>query len=301
MKYCYKCGCQIENDDLFCGNCGAKQNQDDIHPDKENLNDNMRGEKSQISHNNYSTIASINLSSAKDILIKMFINPIYASKKFVEDKDKNTVTAISILSILLYGVLGIWRIKQLFYSTQNIIMDTLNRVGSLYKLFGNNNLSNSALDINDAMMGIDKIKQSIDVPYVEIFFQNCVIFAVLVLIIFIFITVGANINHKQTSVLEMYKISLIVLVPFLYFKAFSILVSYVSSYAGIAIQLIGIIISIGCLFVLVKDMLEVKEDYSLFIVAICFVVTCAAYYICISKFMYSDIQQIITSFKGINF
>lgn len=301
MKYCYKCGAQIEDDDLFCGSCGAKQIQDGDNNEK-NLNNNKNNENYSTSQSNYSTVSSIDLSSTKDILLKMLIKPVYASKKFMEDKDKNTVTVISILSILVYGILGIWRIKQLFYSTQSIIMDTLQKIASLDKLFSNNSLSSSTSDINEAMIGVNKIKQSINIPYGKIFFQNCIIFAVLVLIIFILISVGTNItNHKQTSALEMYKVSLIVLIPFLYFKALSILVSYVSNYAGIAIQLIGIIISMGCLFVLIKDILGVNEDSSLFIVSICFVVICAIYFICISKFLYSDIQQIITSFKGINF
>lgn len=301
MKYCYKCGCQIEDNDLFCGNCGAKQTQDG-NTNEKSLNDNKGNENYKTSQGNYSTVSSINLSSAKDILLKMLIKPIYASKKFMEDKDKNTVTVISILSILFYGILGIWKIKQLFYSTQNIIVDALEKAENLYKLFNNNSLGSNTSDINEAMIGINKIKQSINIPYGKIFFQNCIIFAVLVLIIFIFISVATNItNHKQTSALEMYKISLIVLIPFMYFKALSILVSYVSNYAGIAIQLIGIIISIGCLFVLIKDVLGVKEDCSLFIASICFVVICVAYLVCISKFLYSDIQQIITSFKGISF
>lgn len=301
MKYCYKCGCQIEDNDVFCGNCGAKQAQDSGVNEK-NSNNNKENQNYRTNQGNYSTVSSINLSSAKDILLKMLIKPIYASKKFMEDKDKNTVTVISILSILFYGILGVWKIKQLFYSTQNIIVDALQKAENVYKLFSNDRLGSSTSDINEAMIGINKIKQSIDIPYGKIFFQNCIIFAVLVLIIFIFISVGTNItNHKQTSALEMYKISLIALIPFLYFKALSILVSYVSNYAGIAIQLIGIIISIGCLFVLIKDVLGVKEDCSLFIVSICFVVICVAYLFCISKFLYSDIQQIITSLKGISF
>lgn len=305
MKYCYKCGYQLEDDDLFCGNCGEKQMQDNS-ANGENFDHNKNDMKKETTEHenlsNYRRSSNVNLSYIIDNLLKMFTKPISTSKRFIEDRDNNTVIAVSIFSILFYGILGIWRIKQLFYSAENIMINGLKKIESIYRLFGNIGSSTDTSDINQAMIAINKVKQSIVIPYGKIFFQNCIVFIMLLIIIFAFISVATNItNHKQTSALETYKISLIVLIPFLYFKTLSILISYGSNYVGIGIQLIGIIVSIGCLFILIKDVLGVKEDCSLFIVSICFVVICIAYLVCLSNFIYSDLQQVITSFKGINF
>lgn len=88
-------------------------------------------------------------------------------------------------------------------------------------------------------------------------------------------------------------------VPTLYFEVLSILVSYMSFYGGAGIFLVGIIVSLACLYIIMREELFIDENHSVFIVVVACLAAFIMTLICMQKFLTSNISDIIMSVTNV--
>lgn len=312
MAYCSNCGSKIEDNDLFCGTCGAKQEgssstentnhqftNDKTYEERQGGNGSFNNTQTERTNDFSRAITNnLNLSDAFKILKNTVINPVSGSKHFLETSEKNTVIAITVFLTILQGLLGIWKINQLISNLQNIIVDLFQKLSALSSLAGQSN-SSSSLTSNELLelsTKISQMKSFLNIPYGKIFLQNCVIFLIAIAILFIVTYLCISlINKTKFDHFTLYKAVLIIAVPTLFFEALSILLSYLSLYLGLGVAVIGVLISISTLTILLKDNFLVNENLSVFIVAVSFIFTIAAVIIAFNNFIYSDLSDVVTS------
>lgn len=310
MKFCHGCGSKIEVDDVFCTSCGTKQLKEspaeerqyqqpmnhDVHvsPDTQRFQQGM---------NSYTNLKNrIDFTKGGDILLKMLLKPVTGAKQFVESGEKGSVIGITLALILMQGLLGVWKVNQLISSLQNMVIDLMQKISGFMNLIqpGSSGSALGSREIMEITNQINKVKSFINIPYGKIFLQNSSIFIISIAILFIIIYLGTNILSKnRTEAFTIYKTALIILVPTLYFELFSIIFSYLSIYMGFIIAVIGVIISLGCLTVVIKEKLDIDENYSTFIVAISCIVILIALSMSLQSFISSNISDIIMSVTNI--
>ncbi len=294
MKYCEKCGSKIEAGDMFCNNCGAKQFDESEKFTAGNNSGNL---------NSYRNLKEqVNFSDASGILLKMLLKPVSGSKQFIKNNEKGSVIGITIILTLMQGFLGVWKVNQVISSLQNMAVEFVQKIAGFMNLI-EPGAATKLLDTKDIMKmtgEINKMKAFIKIPYGNIFIQNSVEFLIAIGILFIIIYLGTNILSKNSSrPFKIYKTALIVSVPALYFELFSIIVSYLSFYVGFGVSLIGIIISIVCLAIAIKESLDIDENHCAFIVSVSCIAVLIGVLACVQKFTAANISDVIMSVTNI--
>jgi hypothetical protein len=313
MSYCHECGAKIEDENVFCTKCGTKQienskveeieshkNQDFI---QENNFFNSQGESQKELYDSYRNLKNqVNFSSLGDILIKMLLKPVSGGKQFIENSEKSSVIGLTVFLTVMQGILGVWKVNQVISAVQNIAIDLIQKMSGIMNLIqpGASGKLLDSSEIMDMTTQINKVKSFINIPYGKIFLQNSALFLMAIIILFIIIYLGTNILSKHRSEpFTIYKIALIISVPTLYFEIFSIIFSYMSFSIGAAIVLIGVIVSLGCLTIIIKEELPIEQNHAVFITAISFIVFFAAVSMCLQKFFTSNVTDIIMSVTNI--
>lgn len=314
MRYCHGCGSKIEGEDVFCTNCGTKQVQASSAEEKQfqqnqqsteynNFgNSNAQGGQHEL-FNSYATLKNqVNFTDGGNILLKMLIKPVEGAKQFIENSEKGSVVAITLLLTVMQGLLGVWKVNQVISSLQNMVIDLIQKITALMNIIepGSSSKVMGSNEIMEITTQINKLKAFINIPYGKIFLQNSVLFLISIAILFIIIYLGTNILSKnRIETVIIYKIALIVTVPTLYFQLFSVVFSYLSFYIGLIVAIIGVIISVGCLTIIMKEKLPIDENHGVFIAAI----SCVAIFIGISmglqSFLSSNISDIIMSLTNV--
>lgn len=313
MSYCQGCGSQIVVGDVYCTNCGKKQVEASTVEEKQFqqnqqfiehssfVNSNAESLKHEVS-NHLNLKSQINFSGNSDILLKMILKPVEGAKQFIESGEKNFVIGITLLLTVMQGLLGVWKVNQIISSLQDMVVDLIQKITTFMNLIAPGS-TGSVLGSNEIMeitTQINKVKSFINIPYGKIFLQNSVLFLISVAILFIIIYLGTNILSKNKSeTFTIYKIALIVLAPTLYFELFSIIISYLSFYAGLGVALIGVIISVACLTIIIKENLPIDENHSVFIAAISCISIFIGVSMCLQNFISSNISEIIISVTNI--
>ena len=106
MTYCKNCGCKIEENDLFCPECGTKASQ--------TPNENQKKEKvDQAFEHVISITKEVNVDEIITTLKTTALNPVSGGKAFVDKAQKNYVIIITIVLTLLQGILGTWKTSQI--------------------------------------------------------------------------------------------------------------------------------------------------------------------------------------------
>lgn len=281
MKYCQGCGTKIEEGDVFCTNCGRKQVE---------VSSAFTTLKNQVNE--------VKFSDSKDILLKMVLRPVTGAKEFIEKGEKRSVIAITLFLTIMQGLLGIWKVNQFFSSLEKVAVDFLQKVASFANLARLGSMENAvgSNEIMDVRNQINQVKYYIEIPYGKMFLQNSALFIISVAILFIILYLGTNIISKnKIETFTIYKTALIVLVPTLNFELFSIICSYLSFSLGFCVAVIGVMISIGCLAIVIKENLHIDENHSVFIVAISFIVIFIGDLMILQNFTASNISDLILS------
>lgn len=307
MKYCHECGEKLELDDMFCTNCGTKQFQAS-QPEEQNFQNPVEHENFVNPNIHRTTNAYPNLKSqfdfskGGDVMLKMLLKPVEGAKQFVERGEKSSAIGITLLLVVMQGLLGIWKVNQFISTLQKMAIDFIQKISAFMNLIqpGSSGRALDSSEIMEITNEIDKVKSFINIPYGKIFLQNSALIIISIAILFIIIYLGTNILSKnRTETFTIYKAALIVLVPTLYFQLFSVILSYVSFYIGFLAVIIGVIISIGCLTIIIKDTLPIDENYSVFIVAVSFIVILIGVSMSLQSFISSNVSDIIMSVTSI--
>ena len=123
---------------------------------------------------------------------------------------------------------------------------------------------------------------------------------IIVAVLFIIVYLGTNILSKnKIETFKIYKIALIVILPVLYFEILSNVIFYISFYMAIIVFLLGIIISIICLAMVIKDELGLNDSHSVFITAVSSIIVIIAILIYTQKFVVPTMLDIGRSFTDI--
>lgn len=272
MKYCQKCGTEMEDGDLFCGNCGAKQPEV-----SEGAGTNKVGEK----------IQNINLDfkGVFTRLVNVFIKPVSGAKDFIKNTSRNETIFTTVVLLIISTILGLWRVQQILSVVKSTISKASGYLGGLFSLFGGTGMSK----YGDG-------EQVLHLPYGMIFLENILVFIVIVAVLFGILYLSINIvNKNKVNILTIYNTAIIFVVPFLYFKLISIIVSYVSSYAGLFVELIGIIISIITLCLVLKDIFEIDNDKAVIVTVIASIIVIIISILCLRYFAGTTVKSIFQS------
>lgn len=314
MRYCHGCGSKIEAEDVFCTNCGTKQVQASSTQEKQFQQNQQSAEYSKFDNSNaerghqdlfnsYNNLKSqVNFSQGGNILLKMLIKPVEGAKQFVETSEKGFVIAITLVLAIMQGILGVWKVNQLISSLQNLVIDVIQKITTLMNLIepGATGKVLGSNEIMEITTQINKLKSFINIPYGKIFLQNSTLFLISIAILFIILYLGTSILSKnRVEAFTIYKIALIVTVPTIYFQILAVVFSYLSFYIGLVVGIIGVIISIGCLTITVKEELPINENHSVFIVAISCIAIFISVSIALQSFLSSNISDIVMSLTNV--
>ena len=288
MTYCSNCGCEIEENGLFCPNCGTKVTQ------TSNKNLNKESVKQAFEHVK-SITNQINFAETINTLKTSALNPVSGGKHFVAKAQKNHVIIITIILTFLHGILGIWRINQIISNLQTIASNFFLNLSSIASLFGQSSSYNiGSSDLESLNNTINQFKFLLTIPYGRLFIENCAIYLISIFILFIFIYLGISIFAKvKCTPFAVFKAVLISTLPILTCGIISILVSYFSLCLGIGFIILGALISIITLSIIVKESLQIKENLCVLIVSISSLIALAALFISLQNFIYSDLSDIV--------
>lgn len=294
MTFCSNCGCKIEENGLFCPDCGVRVAQDPSTNQNPTLN--LNKEKVNQTFDNVKTMTSqIDFDEIISIIKTSALNPVSGGKQFVTKTKKNPVIIITIILTLLQGLLGAWRINQIINSLQTIASKLLQNLSSISSIFGQSSpFDLTSSDIQYLNQNIYQLKSYITIPYAKIFFGNCAIFLIWVLVLFVFIYFGISIFAKiKCTPFTIFKVVLISTLPILTCEIISIIFSYFSLTLGISFIILGALISITTLTIIVKDSLQIKENLCVLIVSISFMVALLAFSIGLRNIISSNLLDIV--------
>ncbi|MGK0467814.1 hypothetical protein [Clostridium sp.] len=292
ITFCSNCGCKIQENGLFCPDCGTKVNQ----TSNPNQNSNLNKERIKQTFDNAKSFTNqINFAEIINTLKTSALNPVSGSKQFVTKTQKNPVIIITIILTLLQGILGAWRINQITNSLQSIASKLLQNLSSLGSLFGQSSpFDFTSGDLEYLNQSIYQLKSFITIPYVKIFFENCAIFLIWILVLFIFIYFGISILAKaKCTPFTVFKAVLVSTLPILTCKIISIIFSYFSLTLGIGFIILGALISITTLTIIIKECLQIKENICVLIVSISFLFALLAFFIGLRNIISSNILDIV--------
>lgn len=288
MSYCRNCGSEVNEGNVFCTNCGMAQVSESGAENKRTGNPNG--------------LRQANFSGLGDIAIKMLTRPVSGAKQFAETSEKNSVIAVTLLMLVIQGLLGVWKVNQVASMLEGTVTKIFNQFVGIVNLISPGEMSPNEVSTGIAEItgAINKVKSLLNIPYGKIFIQNVVMFSVAVAVMFAVISLLiAVMNQKKSSSFTVFKASLIAFTPIIYFEFFSIMVSYLSFYLGIFVFYIGIVISIACLSMVLKEQFYIEDSFVTFIVALAFVLSYVSLLICFQKFIITDITDIVSSFRDI--
>jgi len=248
MTNCNKCGSEIEEEDLFCPECGTKISQ--------NPNENQNKEKvDQVLEQVILITKEINVGEIITTLKTTALNPVSGGKLFVDKAKKNYIITITIVLALVQGILGAWKTNQIV---------SVSGVGSY-----------------------------ISIPYVKIFFQSSFMYLIATGILFISIYLGISIKAKVKSTSSLvFKSVLISSLPILTCQMISILLTYFSLYLGVGVIILGGLMSITTLTILVRESLQIKENQSIFIVSLSFLIVFILFFTAVQNIISSEFSNI---------
>lgn len=265
MSYCRKCGTKVDEGISFCPNCGTPVNQStNSKTDVENNSNNL-----QTNQFDFNEIINV----FKNTILK----PVSGGKHFVANADKNLVIIIAIIFTLLQGLLSIWRTSELTSKISSGASSLFDRIPILSSYIG------SSFD-------------SVSMPYLKIFIQECVLYLVFVGVLFGLLCLVTNYSSKvKHTAFMVFKTVLISTLPYLVCEFISIILSTFSLPLGIIFILLGLLISTITLTIIVSEGFKVKGDACAFLIPICIIVTLIIYFVILASCIYSNASEISNS------
>lgn len=296
MLFCSKCGSELLDGSVFCGNCGARQQEVNI--------DSQQSIQSPI----VLAIPSINakdinnhLKQILTIIWNMVIKPVSTIKNLVNTLDQKSTIIVAVLFALIQGILSVWKLQSMISAVEEIIANFGTKLstsmGSIMSpLLGNN--YNSL--INGDSLGIttayNQAKQLIKIPYGKVFLQGVILYLIIVGILFLGIFIAAKLLSKApANTLNIGKVVILAIIPAIGGEFLSIIFSYFSASLGIIVLLLGIFASFTTLIMNIKEAVEIEDDKLVYVLSVIFLIVIAGSLFAIYKFIIIDINSIKNS------
>jgi len=285
MSFCKGCGCKIEENDLYCQSCKTKSCQ--------SSGENQNKERAlKLFQHVKSIINEINFAETMKALKISALHPVSGGLEFVAKTQKNSVITVTIILAFLQGILGIWRINQIFSNLQAIVSDFVRNSSGVA------GLSNFLKSSNLEFLSKTIIKHLIAIPYGKMFIENCAIYLIGIFVLFVFIYLGISILVKaKFTPFILFKAVLISTLPILTYELISILISYFSLFLGIVFIILGPLISIITLAIIVIKSLQIKRPLYvlcvLLIVSVSSLMALLALFMAFQNFIFSDLLNIV--------
>lgn len=291
MKYCHKCGANVKEGDLFCTSCGTKQNEE-VSDNKINLNEKISN-----------TFKQEKIVNFKDICLNMILKPVTGTKELIEKGNKSLTIALTIFVVFIQGLLGMWQTSQIFSKFGKIALEFIKKLSTLDNLFqGYSDYGMNNREVMDIQNEIQNFKDLIDVPYLKIFFQNVCTIIVIGAVIFFITYLALNlILHKKVDAFRIYKLTIGTLLLIVNFQVVSILCSYLSLLLGTGVMIIGGIVSMISFATIIREVFDINENTTAYLISIFFVVVTVINMILIQKFLLSNISDLILFTRGFGF
>ncbi|MBX4268592.1 zinc ribbon domain-containing protein [Clostridium estertheticum] len=289
MTYCSKCGSRIESSNEFCPNCGMKVNQ--------TSNKNRNKEKMEGTFEHVKSVTDkINATEIINIFKNSTLNPVSGGKEFVAKTQKTSAIVIMIMLTCLQGILGIWRVNQIVSSVSTIFTNFYRNLSSLAVLFGESSSSYNmdTSTINSMNTAIDKFKYMNTIPYGKIFFGNCELYLVGLLVLFISIYLGISFfSEVKCTTFMVFKAVLTSTLPILFCEIISIIFSYFSLNLGIVFVILGVGISITTLVIISKETFQINANLCVLIISIASVISLIVFLIAFSYHTVDVVKAIV--------
>lgn len=300
MSFCSKCGSEILDGVVFCGNCGAKQYGENTYP-QENIQYPTSPPPSLAVLSINTQDISHHLKETLAIIWNMFIKPVSTIKNLVQTLDQKSTIIVAVLFALIQGLLSLWKLQSIISTFDKTIANFSTKlstsVGSIMNpILGGSLDSSGNGDITGIITFWNQVKQLMKIPYDKVFLHGIILYLIVVGILFLGIFVTAKLLSKApVNTLNIGKVVILAIIPAIGGEFLSIIFSYFSSSLGILVLLLGILVSFTTLIMNIKEAVEVEDDKLVYALAVVFLIVLACSLFSIWKFILSDINSIKNS------
>lgn len=279
MPFCPNCGNIVAEEDVFCGNCGAKVKLNNVSQ--------VTDEQRNYSKQNAKPSIFNNLAA---ILIK----PVSTIQRIIDEIDQKSIVVLGLLLTIIQGLFLMWSVQQFFSMLGKRVTALLMQISSLSNMFGGN-ISDPASLLNE----FKQFKSFINVPYSYIFFHGAFLFIIAAAVLFIGIYFVLNAMLKvNTGSLTLFKIINLSAIPFMGGELISIIISYISLPLGIIILILGMLISFAVMIFCIKDSVNLPADKIIYLVSTITIIMIVCINLAIKQFTISDINSIKNALIG---
>lgn len=239
MKYCTKCGAQVQDEDIFCISCGNNLQNPTQGQGQSNT---IPGAPSPIQSIDFSVLKKY-FNEIKNIYIGVTLKPIATVKNVARNVKIQTSLIMTAVLAIISGVLSMWYVGQAVSAAKS----SLSR-GGLTSEFGD-------------------VFSYIHVPYGKIFMISFVSVLIITLLFSLILFLSTKYIFKaNTSMENALAVVSSALIPSLNSFLLFIIFNYMSSLLGTLTVLAGLIIYIICIYNGTKQMMNLSEDTTLFAV-----------------------------------
>jgi predicted nucleic acid-binding Zn ribbon protein len=248
MKFCEKCGAQLNDNAQFCTSCGNVITKD---------SNEQRGSSKQ--YVNAQTLGY--LLEAKDVFLGMLIKPVSTIVSSIESFRMQSALMLSGILAIVNGILGMW----LMARVGNAIFGALGGGLSDYGYYG---LDNS-------------------LPYGKVFISSFIL-TLLSIGIIAGVSFGANklISKSDKGFFPLLNVAVCAQVPYMASLFIGTILSYLSVRLFILVLVLGLILTIISAFEGIKKAGEGSENSAAFVTCIVYGISALIMYISYGNFMF---------------
>jgi hypothetical protein len=270
MSYCINCGDKIENEEMICVSCGT------------NMKKYLKG-KGILNETEHHTYIGDILDKAIIILRGMLFTPVTSILNYSKEMSIKLSITLVITFAMFFGVLGAWVFEVMF---SNLIKFN----EQLFKVtVGSARGQNNDEILTRSIENIKKVQMSFGKAF--LIFSILFIICIAAVVIFSYI-ISRYVFKCKGNIVRMFNSCVCAVIPLLVGTVFQIIFSYINLAFSLVPMIIGLSISVICLYHGIKDSMQLDENKSALLLPFT--------YILLIIVTYSYIERIVTSYFTLN-